>query len=360
MSVRFTQHFSIAGRQIGAGAPPLVIAELSGNHKGSLEQALALVDAAANAGADAIKIQTYTADTITLNHNGPEFCITGGLWAGKTLYELYQEAYTPWEWHKALFERAAGHGVPLFSSPFDGSAVTLLESLNAPAYKIASFEINDIGLIERVTKTGKPIIISTGMATLSEIEEAVETVRKAGGNQLALLHCISGYPTPIEDCNLATIQDLARRFDVIVGLSDHTKDSIASVTSVALGAQIIEKHFTLDRNDGSVDAAFSLEPDEFAAMVKDIRRAHAALGQVNYELKPSEQGGREFRRSLYVCADIRQGELFSEHNVRSVRPGLGLHTRYLPQVLGQAAACDITFGTPLSGKHLTTTLKEKP
>ncbi|MBT1444944.1 pseudaminic acid synthase [Shewanella sp. JM162201] len=359
MTFPFSKHFSIAGRGVGEGELPLVIAELSGNHKGSLDKALALVDAAAAAGADAIKIQTYTADTITLNHNGPEFCINGGLWAGKTLYELYQEAYTPWEWHQALFERAANHGIPLFSSPFDGSAVDLLESLSAPAYKIASFEINDIALIERVSRTGKPLIISTGLATLNEIEEAVRTVRAAGGNQLALLHCISGYPTPIEDCNLHTLMDLARRFDVIVGLSDHTKDSIASVTAVALGAQIIEKHFTLDRNDGSVDAAFSLEPDEFAAMVKDIRRAHAALGRVNYDLKPSEAGGREFRRSLYVCADIKKGDFFNASNVRSVRPGLGLHTRYLPQVLGQQAACDIAFGTALSPAHLSVALKEQ-
>lgn len=355
---QFKAGFSIADYQIGADSPPFVIAELSGNHKGSLQQALKMIDAAAAAGADAIKIQTYTADTITMQHDGPEFKIQSGLWKGRTLYDLYQEAHTPWEWHEALFKRAAELKVPLFSSPFDRSAIALLQGLDAPAYKIASFEINDIGLIKQATATGKPLIISTGLATFDEITEAVEAVRSAGGTELALLHCISGYPTPIEECNLRTICDLAAKFGIPVGLSDHTIDYTASVTAVALGARIIEKHFTLDRQDGSVDAAFSLEPQEFSEMVKQIKRAFSALGHVNYDIKPSEAGGRDFRRSLYVTQNIAAGELFSEENVRSIRPGLGLHTRYLPAVLGTPALVAIEKGTPLLKHHLTITLAD--
>lgn len=348
----------IGDRHIGPGHSPFIIAELSGNHQGSLEQALALIDAAADAGADAIKIQTYTADTITMQHDGPEFRIGGGLWAGRTLYDLYQEAHTPWDWHPALFAKAKSRGILLFSSPFDSSAIELLQSLDSPAYKIASFEINDIGLIQQAARTGKPIIISTGLATLAEIEEAVLAVRQARGCQLALLHCISGYPTPIEDCNLATLADLAHRFQIPIGLSDHTIDHTASVTAVALGATIIEKHFTLDRKDGSVDAAFSLEPAEFAAMVQQIRRAHQAIGKVNYDLKPSETGGRAFRRSLYATADIAAGETFTATNVRSIRPGLGLHTRYLPQILGSIAKVDIAKGSALAEHHLSFALSQ--
>lgn len=340
--------FSIAGRRISRQDSPYIIVELSGNHKGSLEQALTLIDAAAKTGADAIKIQTYTADTITLAHNGPEFTLNKGLWAGRTLHELYQEAHTPWDWHEALFARAKQHGMPIFSSPFDSTAIDLLESLNCPAYKIASFEITDIGLIKNATATGKPIIISTGMATLDEIHEAVQAVIDAGGSQLALLHCISGYPTPIEDCNLRTIVDMQQRFSVPIGLSDHTIDNTASITATALGAAVIEKHFVIDRSDGSVDAAFSLEPKEFNELVSECRRTHSALGQSGYDIKPSETGARDLRRSLYITADIKKGEQFSVNNVRSVRPAKGMHTRYLEEVLGKTATQDLSFGTPLA------------
>lgn len=349
----FKSAFSIAGRRISRQDSPYIIVELSGNHKGSLAQALALVDAAAATGADAVKLQTYTADTITLDHNGPEFTLHKGLWAGRTLHDLYQEAHTPWDWHEALFARAKQHNMPMFSSPFDSTAIDLLESLNTPAYKIASFEITDIGLIKYATATGKPIIISTGMATLDEIEEAVQAVSDAGGNQLALLHCISGYPTPIEDCNLRTMVDMQQRFAVPIGLSDHTIDNTASVTATALGAAIIEKHFVIDRRDGSVDAAFSLEPQQFTELVSECRRAHSALGQSGYDIKPSEAGSRDLRRSLYATANIKKGELFTLENVRSVRPAKGLHTRYLVSVLGRPAAHDIVFGTPLEAIHIS-------
>tara|TARA_R110001632_G_scaffold12865_3_gene44410 strand:- start:58428 stop:59537 length:1110 start_codon:yes stop_codon:yes gene_type:complete len=356
----FSTSISIANREIGLNTEPYVIAELSGNHKGSLEKALAMIDSAAATGVDAIKIQTYSADTITLNHDAPEFKIEGGLWAGRTLYDLYQEAHTPWNWHKALFERARKRNITLFSSPFDLTAIELLESLDCPAYKIASFEINDLGLIAAAVKTNKPIIMSTGLATLEEIYEAVSTVAESGGTQLALLHCISGYPTPIEDCNLRTVADLCNRFDFPIGLSDHTIDSTASTTAIALGASVIEKHFTLDKNDGSVDAAFSLEPEAFRQLKLDTTRVHKALGAVGYEIKPSEAGGRDFRRSLYVTRAIKKGECFTKENVRSVRPALGLHTRYLEQVIGQQASQDIAFGEPMSECFLTKPLITVP
>ncbi|PTA50807.1 pseudaminic acid synthase [Shewanella morhuae] len=355
----FNTTLSINGREIGPLHPPYVIAELSGNHKGHLSQALAMIDAAAATRVDAIKIQTYSADTITLNHDGPEFQIEGGLWGGRTLYNLYQEAHTPWSWHEALFERAKKNNITLFSSPFDKTAIELLESLNCPAYKIASFEINDIGLITAAAKTGKPIIMSTGLATLEEINEAVSAIANAGGVQLALLHCISGYPTPLEDCNLRTIADLCRRFDFPIGLSDHTIDNTASIIAVGLGASVIEKHFTLDKTDGSVDSAFSLEPNEFATLKQETLKVFKALGTVGYDIKPSEAGGRDFRRSLYVSKAIKKGEHFTEENIRSVRPAKGLHTRYLPQILEQTAITDIAFGTPLSEQHLSIPLKKQ-
>lgn len=351
---KLSTQFSIAGRTIGDDSPPYVIAELSGNHKGSLKQALELIDAAADAKADAIKIQTYTADTLTLDHDGPEFCLTEGLWKGRTLYDLYEEAHTPWEWHEALFAHAKKRAIPIFSSPFDSSAIDLLESLDCPAYKIASFEITDVGLIKHAASTGKPIIMSTGLANLDEINEAVQAVIDGGGKQLALLHCISGYPTPIEDCNLNTIKDMKQRFSFPIGLSDHTIDNTASVAAICLGASIIEKHFVLDRGDGSVDAAFSLEPREFLSLVKEANRVKSALGVSGYDIKPSEVGGRGYRRSLYCSADIAKGECFTKDNVKSVRPGLGLHTRYLPEILGKTASIDIKFGTPLNESHLQT------
>lgn len=348
----FLETIRINGRAIGPSEPPYIIAELSGNHQGNLDQALELIDKAAATGADAIKIQTYTPDTITLDHDGPEFLIEGGLWANKTLFQLYQEAYTPWEWHPALFERAKVNNITLFSSPFDPSAIELLESLDCPAYKIASYEITDIGLIQKAAATGKPLIISTGLATLAEIEEAVTAVYDAGGKQLAVLHCISGYPTPIEDCHLKTINDLQRHFPFPIGLSDHTIDHIASVTAIALGANIIEKHFKLDDSDTSVDAAFSLNPKEFSDLVHEANRAYKALGQVNYGVKASETGGRDFRRSLYITKDIKKGEKLSVEHVRSIRPGLGMHPRYLNQIIGATVTRDLKFGTPLSKRDI--------
>ena len=354
MPRRLQRAFEIDGRPIGPNAPPYIIAELSGNHGGKLENALALVDAAAASGVDAIKIQTYRADTITIDHDGPEFLIDGGLWAGRTLYDLYEEAHTPWEWHAALFDRAKKHGVTIFSSPFDPTAIDLLEDLNAPAYKIASFEMIDIPLIKRAASTGKPMIMSTGLATLEEIQEAVQAAADGGCTQLAILHCISGYPTPIAECNLRTILDLQQRFDIPVGLSDHTVDHTASVTAVALGARVIEKHFKLTEEDDSVDAAFSLSPAQFRSLVTEANRAWSALGQAGYTVKGSETGGRDFRRSLYVVKAVKKGERFTSENVRSIRPGLGLHPRYYEELLGQCASQDLERGTALQWDHVAT------
>jgi N-acetylneuraminate synthase len=329
------------------GQKPFLIAELSGNHKGDIDRARRMIDAAKAAGADAVKLQTYTADTITLDVDRPEFRLEGGLWAGRTLYELYQEAHTPWDWHPALFAHAAEIGIPIFSSPFDPTAIDLLESLGAPAYKIASFELVDLPLIEKAARTGKPLIMSTGMASLGEVAEAVAAARVAGNDNICLLHCVSGYPTPVEDCDLRTIPHLAQAFDVAAGLSDHTMGVAVPVAAVALGAVVIEKHFTLARADGGPDAAFSLEPAEFRAMADACAAAHAALGSISYALKPSEAGGRSFRRSLYVTADVAAGEMLTGANVRSVRPGLGLPPKHLPDVLGRRATRDLTRGEPL-------------
>jgi N-acetylneuraminate synthase len=338
--------FSIAGRPIGPGHPPYVIAELSGNHNGSLTRALALLDSAAATGADAVKLQTYTPDTITLDHDGPGFVIEGGLWHGRRLHELYAEAHTPWDWHAALFARAAELGVTLFSSPFDDTAIDLLESLGAPAYKIASFEAVDLPLIARAAATGKPLIISTGLCNLAEMGEALEAARAAPG--VALLHCVSAYPAVFADANLATIPDMAARFGCVIGLSDHTPGSAAAAAGVALGASIIEKHITLARADGGPDAAFSLEPEEFARLVTDCRQAWEAVGRVSYDVEGSEAGNLQFRRSLYAVADIAAGELLTSANVRSIRPGFGLSPKRLPDVLGRRAARAIARGTPLS------------
>ncbi|SNS78569.1 MULTISPECIES: pseudaminic acid synthase [unclassified Azospirillum] len=329
------------------GQKPFLIAELSGNHNGDIDRARRMIDAAKAAGADAVKLQTYTADTITLDVDRPEFRLEGGLWAGRTLYELYQEAHTPWDWHPALFAHAAEIGIPIFSSPFDPTAIDLLESLGAPAYKIASFELIDLPLIEKAARTGKPLIMSTGMASLGEVAEAVAAARVAGNDNICLLHCVSGYPTPVEDCDLRTIPHLAQAFDVAAGLSDHTMGVAVPVAAVALGAVVIEKHFTLARADGGPDAAFSLEPAEFRAMADACAAAHAALGSISYALKPSEAGGRSFRRSLYITADIAAGEVLTGANVRSIRPGLGLPPKHLPDVLGRVAARNLTRGEPL-------------
>lgn len=329
------------------GQRPFLIAEMSGNHNGDIDRARRLIDAARDAGADAVKIQTYTADTITMDVDRPEFRLEGGLWAGKTLYELYQEAHTPWEWHEALFTHARDAGIALFSSPFDPTAIDLLEGLNTPAYKIASFELIDLPLIRKAAGTGKPLIMSTGMASLGEIAEAVAAAREVGNDNIALLHCVSGYPTPVEDCDLRTIPHMAQAFGMPVGLSDHTIGVAVPVAAVALGAVIIEKHFTLARADGGPDCAFSLEAAEFKAMAEACRVAHAALGDISYALKPSEAGGRIFRRSLYVNRDVPAGTVLTEADVRSIRPGLGLAPKHLPEVLGRTAARDLRRGEPV-------------
>ena len=338
----------IGNRNIGPDQPPYVIAEMSGNHNGDIERALRLIEVAAEAGADAVKLQTYTADTITLNSSKPEFTIQGGLWDGYTLYDLYQWAHTPWDWHPQLFAKARELGLEIFSSPFDFTAVDFLESLAVNAYKIASFELVDTPLIRKVAQTGKPMIMSTGMANLQEIRQALEVAQQFGCGQVTLLHCVSGYPTPVEQANLKTIPALATEFNVNVGLSDHTLSNAAAVASVALGATVIEKHFTLSRQEGGPDAEFSLEPSELKQLCLDVRGAWSALGQAGFETKPAEAANLQFRRSLYVCKPVAQGEQFTAENVRSVRPGFGLPPNCYDKVLGGVAAADIEAATPLS------------
>lgn len=341
--------FTIGRRTIGSGAPCYVIAELSANHNQSLDKAEQILRAAKDAGADAVKLQTYTADTITLDSAKECFRITGGtLWDGRTLHDLYQEAYTPWEWQPKLKVMADELGMHLFSSAFDGSAVDFLEQMNVPAHKVASPELVDIGLIQKMASTGKPLIMSTGMASEEEISEAVQAARGAGATQIALLQCTSAYPAPPEEANLVTIPELARRFDCPVGLSDHTMGVAVPIAAVALGACILEKHLCLRRADGGPDGAFSLEPEEFKAMVDAVRVAEKALGSVQFAPGPSEASSRRFRRSLFVVEDVNQGELFTERNVRSIRPADGLHPRHLHEVLGKRAARHVERGTPLS------------
>ncbi len=339
---------TINGRKIGPDYPPYIIAELSANHNGDINRAFAIMEEAKKAGADAIKLQTYTADTITLECDSEEFQIHGGLWDGKNLYQLYKEAQMPWEWHQPLFEKAKELGITIFSSPFDFTAVDLLEDLDAPAYKIASFELIDLPLIKRVAQTGKPMIMSTGMANAEEIAEAIATAQSNGCQELVVLHCVSGYPAPADQYNLRTIADMAERFGVLSGLSDHTIDNATAVAAVALGACLIEKHVTMDRNGGGADDSFSLEPHELAALCKDAKTAWSALGTVNYTRTEAEKGNVKFRRSLYVVQDIKAGEKITKHNVRSIRPGFGLQPKYLEQVLGQTVKIDVFKGTPLS------------
>lgn len=337
----------IAGRKIGPNYPPYIIAELSANHNGDINRAVAIMQAAKEAGADAIKLQTYRHDTLTMDCDSDEFQIHGGLWDGQSLYQLYKGAHMPWEWHKPLFDKAKALGITIFSSPFDFSAVDLLESLDAPAYKIASFEVIDLPLIARVAQTGKPMIISTGMANEVEINEAIETARAHGCQDLVVLHCVSGYPAPAEQYNLRTIPDIAQRFSVLSGLSDHTIGNATAIASVALGACLIEKHVTLDRNGGGADDSFSLEPLELQALCQDTKTAWQALGQVNYARTEAELGNVKFRRSLYVVQDIKAGEKLTAENVRSIRPGFGLAPKFYQQVLGRTAKQDITAGTAL-------------
>lgn len=331
-----------------------VIAELSANHNQDFERAVRLIHAAKEAGADAVKLQTYTADTITIESDRVEFRIGGGtIWDGQSLHSLYHRAYTPWEWQPKLKQIANDAGLALFSSPFDETAVDFLEKMNVPAYKVASFELVDIPLIQRMARTGKPLIMSTGMATVQEIEEALATARNAGAAEIGLLKCTSAYPASASEMNLRTMTELARRFEVPAGLSDHTMGIVAPVAAVALGACIIEKHLTLSRADGGPDSAFSLEPKEFKAMVEAVRIAEEALGQVRFGPAEREVASCAFRRSLFVVENVRAGEVFTKSNLRSIRPAHGLHTRHLPEVLGQRAACDIEKGTPLSWKLIS-------
>lgn len=343
-----TNVFEIDGRKIGPGQPPYLIAEMSGNHNGDINRAFALIEAAKDAGADAVKLQTYTADTITIKSDRPEFKIEGGLWDGYTLHDLYDEAHTPWDWHPRLFEKAKEVGITIFSSPFDFTAIEFLEGLDAPAYKIASFELVDLPLIRRAAQTGKPLIMSTGIANLAEIEEAIKTAKDAGVNGLCVLHCISSYPAPASQSHLQTIPDMAKRFGVMTGLSDHTLGTAVSTTAIALGAVLIEKHFTLSRADGGVDSDFSLEPHEFKRLVEDCRTAYEAMGDAHYDLKGVEEGSLVFRRSLYVTSAMKAGDLLTANNMRSIRPGNGLPPRDYDKLLGKAVTQNIPAGTPLS------------
>jgi pseudaminic acid synthase len=337
----------IGNRIIGQGHPPYIVAEMSGNHNGQIERAFRIIDAAKQAGVDALKIQTYRADTITINHTAEEFSVQGGLWAGRNLYDLYKEAHTPWEWHEQLFYYAKSVGITLFSSPFDHSAVDFLETFDAPAYKIASPELIDLPLIRRVSRTGKPVIMSTGASTLDEISEAVVAAREAGATDLILLHCTAAYPAPPNEANLASIAALANRFNVISGLSDHTMGTLISSIAIALGASFIEKHFTLSRADGGVDSAFSLEPQEMAELVSNARLAQEAIGSERFGPTKSEESVLQNRRSLYVVRPVACGEEFTKDNIRSIRPAKGLKPKFFDSVLGRRASRDISYGEPL-------------
>jgi pseudaminic acid synthase len=344
-----TAGFEIGARMLGEGLPVYIVAELSANHQQEFDQAVRMVHAAKDAGVDAIKLQTYTADTITIQSNRECFRIGGGtLWDGRTLYDLYREAYTPWEWQPKLKAVANQLGMDLFSSAFDASAVDFLEQMNVPVHKLASPELVDIPLVQKMARTGKPLILSTGMATVEEIDEAVKAARVAGATKIALLRCTSAYPAAPEEMNLRSIQDMAKRFGLPVGLSDHTPGIAVPVAAVALGAVLIEKHLTMSRAAGGPDSAFSLEPAEFKSLVDAVRTAEMSLGKVHYGVSPREARTRPYRRSLFVVNAVKKGDRFTEENVRSIRPANGLHPRHLPEVLGQQASCDIESGTPVS------------
>ena len=340
-------YITINGRRIGPSYPPYIIAELSANHNGDINRAYQIMEAAKKAGADAIKLQTYTPDTITVDSSNDDFMINDGLWKGQSLYELYSDAFMPWDWHEKLFKKAKELNLTIFSSPFDDSAVELLESLDTPAYKIASFEAIDLPLIRKVASTGKPLIISTGMANLEEIGEAIDTAISNGCKELVVLHCVSGYPAPADEYNLKTISDMSERFSVLTGLSDHTIDNATALASVALGASVIEKHVTLDRDGGGADDSFSIEPLELEALCRDVKTVWSAIGKPNYSRTAAEKGNVKFRRSVYVVDDVKCGETFDKNNLRSIRPGYGLEPKHLDSVLGKKATRDIPKNTAL-------------
>ncbi|WP_241676557.1 pseudaminic acid synthase [Flavobacterium pectinovorum] len=337
---------------IGEGYPCFIIAELSANHNGSIETAIETIRAAKRAGADCIKLQTYTADTITIDSDKDDFLIKGTIWGGKNLHKLYQEAYTPWEWHEELFKVAKEEGLVYFSSPFDKSAVDLLENLNVPAYKIASLEITDIPLIEYAASKGKPIIISTGIAEQEDIELAIDACKRVGNDDIVLLKCTTSYPAPIDEANMCMVKDLAERYNVISGLSDHTMGATVPIVATVFGAKVIEKHFILDRSIGGPDASFSMNEEEFTAMVKAVREAESAIGIVNYSLTEKQIEGKDFSRSLYVVEDIKEGEKFTEKNIRSIRPGYGMHPKYFKEVLGKKAAFNLEKGDALKWDYI--------
>ncbi len=342
------RYIEIDGVNIGKEFPPYLIAEMSANHNGDIKIAKEIIKSAKESKANAIKIQTYKPETITLDSNNDDFIIKGGLWDGRTLFDLYNEAHLPWEWHSELFDYANEIGITIFSSPFDFSAVDLLEDLNAPAYKIASFEVTDLRLIKYIASTGKPLIISTGMANEEEIHEALEVAHQAGSEQIAILHCVSGYPAPSSDYNLATIKDLSERFNKVVGLSDHTLDNITAIASIALGSSIVEKHFILDRSLGGPDSEFSLEPKELKLLSESLINAWKAIGNINYDLKSSEQSNVKFRRSIYFVKDLKVGEIITAECLRSVRPGYGVPTKYFDSLIGKKIKKDVDYGTPVS------------
>ena len=343
----------IDGKKIGDGCPTYIVAEMSANHNHDFSRAVEILHAAKEAGADAVKIQTYTADTITLDSDKPYFKITQGtLWDGRTLYDLYKEAYTPWEWHAPLMEEAKKIGITLFSSPFDFTAVDYLENLDVPCYKIASFEITDIPLIKKIALLGKPVIFATGIAYESDIKLALDTCREAGNDNVILLKCTSAYPAPFEAVNLEMIPFLSKEFDCISGLSDHTMGYSVAIASVAKGARMIEKHMTLKRSDGGADSAFSMEPEEFKAMCEGVRQVEKAIGKAGYDLSEKQVKEREHTRSLFVANDIKKGDIFTPDNMRSVRPGYGLHTKYYEEILGKKASCDLEKGTPMAWKFV--------